>query len=259
MSAVIDGMNDSGGQGAGATSASQLSGEDKAADTVKNGGNMASLLSILETCRGDVGLTLTMPRQGLGNAAIRRSRQRRSEEALREPLGRDGDHRAGGRLGRCRDPHDRGARRRSLRPERREDLRHTAGEGADLVVVWASLDLSIGRAAIKFVRRRPQEPGMKLERLEHKLGIRASDTAAFQARQLPRAEGGSPRQPGSRRRPASAARCRRSTTRVRSVAAMALGGHACVPGSHDRAAREGGHHLRSGSPGARAACCPPPG
>jgi acyl-CoA dehydrogenase len=60
-----------------------------------------------------------------------------------------------------------------------EKIYVTAGERADLIVVWATLDRSRGRAAIKpFVVERAN-PGLKLDRLEHKLGIRASDTAAF--------------------------------------------------------------------------------
>ena len=55
----------------------------------------------------------------------------------------------------------------------------TSGERADLVVVWATLDRSKGRAAIKSFVVERENPGLKLERLEHKLGIRASDTAAF--------------------------------------------------------------------------------
>ncbi|MEH3055106.1 MAG: acyl-CoA dehydrogenase family protein [Patulibacter minatonensis] len=178
MSAVIDGMNDSGGQGAGATSASQLSDEDKAADTVKNGGNMASLLSILETCRGDVGLTLTMPRQGLGNAAIaavanadqkKRYANRWAAMAITEPE-------VGSDAAAIRTTAELDGDHYVLNGEK---IYVTAGERADLVVVWASLDLSIGRAAIKSFVVDRSNPGMKLERLEHKLGIRASDTAAF--------------------------------------------------------------------------------
>jgi acyl-CoA dehydrogenase len=55
----------------------------------------------------------------------------------------------------------------------------TAGERADLIVVWATLDPSKGRAAIKSFVVERDNPGLKLDRLEHKLGIRASDTANF--------------------------------------------------------------------------------
>ncbi|HEX5058670.1 MAG TPA: acyl-CoA dehydrogenase, partial [Kofleriaceae bacterium] len=55
----------------------------------------------------------------------------------------------------------------------------TAGERADAVVVWASLDLSLGRAAIKPFLVPKDAPGIRVARLEHKLGIRASDTATI--------------------------------------------------------------------------------
>ena len=46
-------------------------------------------------------------------------------------------------------------------------------------MVWATLDRSLGRAAIKSFVVPKGTPGMTVERLEHKLGIRASDTAAI--------------------------------------------------------------------------------
>ena len=60
-----------------------------------------------------------------------------------------------------------------------EKIYVTSGERADLVVVWATLDREQGRAAIKSFVVERSNPGLKLDRLEHKLGIRASDTAAF--------------------------------------------------------------------------------
>jgi acyl-CoA dehydrogenase len=55
----------------------------------------------------------------------------------------------------------------------------TAGDRCDAVVVWATLDKSLGRAAIKSFVVPKGTPGMNVERLEHKLGIRASDTATI--------------------------------------------------------------------------------
>ena len=55
----------------------------------------------------------------------------------------------------------------------------TSGERADSVVVWATLDKKLGRAAIKSFVVKKGTPGMTVERLEHKLGIKASDTAAI--------------------------------------------------------------------------------
>ncbi len=69
LAAMIDGLSESGAaEGAGAAGVKRdVRADDKA---VKNGANMASVLSIQEMCWGDVGLLLSMPRQGLGNSAI---------------------------------------------------------------------------------------------------------------------------------------------------------------------------------------------
>ena len=55
----------------------------------------------------------------------------------------------------------------------------TSGERADSVVVWATLDKGLGRAAIKSFVVEHGTPGMSVARLEKKLGIKASDTAAI--------------------------------------------------------------------------------
>ena len=55
----------------------------------------------------------------------------------------------------------------------------TAGDRADLIVVWATLDPEKGRAAIKSFIVERDNPRLKLDRLEHQLGIRSSDTANF--------------------------------------------------------------------------------
>ena len=86
-----------------------------------------------------------------------------------------------------------------------EKIYVTSGERSDAVVVWATLDRSLGRAAIKSFVVPKGTPGMTVERLEHKLGIRASDTAAIRFEDC-RVPGGEParlarrrRQPGLRR------------------------------------------------------------
>jgi acyl-CoA dehydrogenase len=55
----------------------------------------------------------------------------------------------------------------------------TSGERSEAVVVWATLDQNLGRAAIKSFVVPKGTPGMTVERLEHKLGIKASDTATI--------------------------------------------------------------------------------
>ena len=55
----------------------------------------------------------------------------------------------------------------------------TSGGFSDSIVVWATLDPKQGKAAIKSFVVEKTRPGCKVERLEKKLGIRASDTAAI--------------------------------------------------------------------------------
>src|SRR5664279_4730076 len=67
LAAMIDGMSDSGASTGAGASGVRRSEEEPEDDRVKNGSNLASVLSIIEMCWGDVGLLLSMPRQGLGN------------------------------------------------------------------------------------------------------------------------------------------------------------------------------------------------
>ena len=60
-----------------------------------------------------------------------------------------------------------------------EKIYVTAGSRASHIVVWATVDKSLGRAAIKSFIVPREHPGVTVERLEHKLGIKASDTAAI--------------------------------------------------------------------------------
>ena len=177
LAALMDGMDDAGGtEGAGAAAG-------RVKDTTqgnKNGANMSTALGIVELCRADVGLLLSMPGQGLGNSAI-------AAVANDEQLERFGGKWAAMAITEPEAGSDSAAIRTTAVLDEEtseyvlngEKIYVTAGERADLVVVWASLDLSIGRPAIKSFIVERSNPGMILERLEHKLGIRASDTAAF--------------------------------------------------------------------------------
>lgn len=176
IAAVIDGMNSATGGTAGASHTRRSDGDAGAA--VRNGGNLATVYSIQEVCWGDVGLTLSLPRQGLGNAAI-------AAVASDEQLARfDGEWVAMA----ITEPHfgsDSAAVRTTAVLEgdqwvlNGEKIYVTAGDRADALVVWATLDRNAGRAAIKPFYVPRDAPGLSLVRLEKKLGIRASDTAAF--------------------------------------------------------------------------------
>lgn len=175
LASLLDGMNE-GGDGMNAGAAVNKRGDSEVGN--KNGVNMSTALGVIEMCYGDTGLLLSMPRQGLGNSAIAAVANDEQLErfkgtwaamaitepgcgsdsaAIRTTATKDGDHYI-------------------LNGEK---IFVTSGERADSVVVWATLDKSLGRAAIKSFVVPKGTPGMNVERLEHKLGIKASDTAVI--------------------------------------------------------------------------------
>jgi acyl-CoA dehydrogenase len=182
LASLLDGVS----EGGGSATASRLRAENEpdAADRgaretgSRNGRNLAAVLGMMELCWGDVGLALTIPRQGLGNAALsavgtpeqrERFGKRWIAMAITEPNA--GSDSAGIRT------------RAQLEGDEwvitGEKIFVTAGERADAVVVWATIDPSLGRAAIKSFLVPKDAPGMRVVRLDHKLGIRASDTATI--------------------------------------------------------------------------------
>ncbi|NRQ50775.1 acyl-CoA dehydrogenase family protein [Aeromicrobium stalagmiti] len=181
LASLVDGMGDSGqGQGAGASAVGSRDEKDDQAGKgkVKNGTNMSSVLSIIEMCWADVGLLLSMPRQGLGNSAIasvandeqlERFKGTWAAMAITEPS--TGSDSAAITTTAVKDG--------DAYILNGEKIYVTSGERADSVVVWATLDKSLGRAAIKSFLVPKSLPGIRVERLEHKLGIRASDTAVI--------------------------------------------------------------------------------
>lgn len=176
MASLVEGMADAGQAMAGASGGR---GDDKKkTEGVKNGGNMASILNVLETCWGDVGLTLSIPYQGLGNAAV-------AAVADDEQLERFGKIWAAMAITEPQFGSDSAAVAATAKLDGDEYVLNgekifvTAGERCTHVVVWASVDKSAGRAAIKSFVVPRDTPGFELVRLEHKLGIRSSDTAHF--------------------------------------------------------------------------------
>ncbi|MFN7955857.1 MAG: acyl-CoA dehydrogenase family protein [bacterium] len=176
LAALMEGMNEAGGTEVGADQLRREKSGDGSG--VRNGSNMATVLGLTELCWGDVGLALTIPRQGLGNSAIsavatdeqrKRFAGKWASMAITEP--------------------EAGSDSAAIRTTARLDGDHwvlngqkifvTAGERCDAVVVWATLDPSRGRAAIKSFVVEKGTPGMQMVGLEKKLGIRASDTATI--------------------------------------------------------------------------------
>jgi acyl-CoA dehydrogenase len=165
-------------------------GAEQAADRGPRLRNLYTVLSTEELCWGDAGLFLSTPNAGLGGAAVMAAGTAQQKErflarfkggkpkwgamAITEPgcgsdsaavtttATRDGDNWViNGTKIFC-----------------------TAGEMAaekseGFVVVWATVDKSAGRAGIKPFVVDHNTPGMTVTRVENKLGIRASDTAAL--------------------------------------------------------------------------------
>ncbi len=178
LASLVDGLSES---GAGASAKLETGKDDGGGGDPrrsKNGANMATVVGTIEMCRGDVGLLLTLPRQGLGNAAL--SAVGTSEQkaaygkqwismAITEPG-------AGSDSAAIRSTAKLDGDEWVLNGEK---IFVTAGERSSAVVVWATIDPSLGRAAIKAFIVPKGTKGMTVARLDHKLGIRASDTATI--------------------------------------------------------------------------------
>lgn len=145
---------------------------------VVNGGNMRAVLHGVEMGWGDVALMLSIPYQGLGNAAI-------AAVANPEQLEKFSDVWASMAITEPSFGSDSAAVSTTATLDgddyviNGEKIFVTAGSRADHVVVWATVDKSAGRAAIKSFVVPINTEGVSVVRLEHKLGIRASDTAVL--------------------------------------------------------------------------------
>lgn len=176
LAALMDGLN--AGSDQRSASVEGLQRNATQGEGVRNGGNMSTCLGLTELCWGDVGLALSIPRQGLGNAAITAVADAEQKErfdgvwaamAITEPG-------AGSDSANIRTTARLDGDEWILNGEK---IYVTAGSRADSVVVWATLDRNLGRAAIKSFVVPHGTPGMEVVRLDKKMGIRASDTASI--------------------------------------------------------------------------------
>lgn len=158
--------------GADSFRSSDSSGENR------NGANMGAALQVLEASWGDAAMLLSMPFQGLGNAAI-------SGMATDEQLQRFGRVWAAMAITEPGFGSDSAAVTTTAKLDgdeyviNGEKIFVTAGSRATHIVVWATLDKSLGRSAIKSFVVPREHPGVTVERLENKLGIKGSDTAVI--------------------------------------------------------------------------------
>ena len=190
LASLYDGLAETGQAGAGADGgrSQQKKAKPREEGAVVNGGNMQSALNVIETCWGDLGLMLSIPYQGLGNSAI-------AAVATDEQLERFGKVWAAMAITEPSFGSDSAAVSTTATLDgdeyviNGEKIFVTAGSRATHIVVWATVDKSLGRAAIKSFVVPREHPGVEVVRLEHKLGIRVSDTAVirFENCRIPKA------------------------------------------------------------------------
>ena len=145
---------------------------------VKNSGNMGAVIGMHALAWGDLGLFMAIPGSGLGNAAINSvgTPEQRNKYAnayaamcITEPsTGSDSANIS-----------TTAVREGDQWVINGEKIFVSDGERCDTLVVWATLDKSLGKAAIKSFIVEKGTPGCEVTRLEHKMGIRASDTASI--------------------------------------------------------------------------------
>jgi len=135
----------------GGARASQTGGskETVAPGTVVNGGNMGAVVGLFGLCWGDVGLFLGMPGSGLGNAAI-------NAVGTPEQVAKYGNRYAA----MCITEPGTGSDSANISTTavadgdewvlNGEKIFVTDGDRCDTLVVWATLDKSLGKAAISF-------------------------------------------------------------------------------------------------------------
>ena len=158
--------------------------------TLGLGLDVTASLRIEELCWGDAGLFLCIPGPGLGGAAIFASG---TKEQLQRFLGsfNEGEPKWGAMA--MTEPgcgSDTSAITATAAQDSAEWVlngekifvtwgKRAAENPGGLVVVWATVDKSEGRAGMKSFVVPAGTPGMRVEKLEKKLGIRASDTATL--------------------------------------------------------------------------------
>jgi acyl-CoA dehydrogenase len=158
--------------------------------TLALGLDVTASLRIEELCWGDAGLFLCVPGPGLGGAAIFASG---TKEQLSRFLGHfnEGEPKWGAMA--MTEPgcgSDTSAITATATRDGAEWVlngekifvtwgKRAAESPGGLVVVWATVDKSAGRAGMKSFVVPAGTPGMRVEKLEKKLGIRASDTATI--------------------------------------------------------------------------------
>jgi len=152
--------------------------EESGAPEIKNGMQMLGVIGAMEMCWACTGLTLAIPGMGLGNAAI----DAVATDEQKERFGKVFAAMAITEPGTGSDSANVCTTAEADGDEwviNGEKIFVTDGGQCTHIVVWATLDKSVGKAAIKSFVVPKDAPGLEVVRLEKKMGIRASDTAAI--------------------------------------------------------------------------------
>ncbi len=173
--------------------ASTQPGGDSMGDGGQGGAKMRNLYTVATTeelCWGDAGLFLSIPNAGLGGAAVMAAGTSEQKQRFLAPF-RGGQPKWGAMA--ITEPGC-GSDSAAITTTAARDGDHWALNGTKIfctsglmaaeksegfVVVWATVDKSAGRAGIKPFVVEHGTPGMSVVRVEKKLGIRVSDTAAL--------------------------------------------------------------------------------
>ncbi|SHL42099.1 acyl-CoA dehydrogenase [Desulfatibacillum alkenivorans DSM 16219] len=147
-------------------------------DKGRSGPALGQILSVEAMCWGDCGLLMSVPNAGVGNAALVAVG---TDEQVEKWGGKwiafaNTESGAGSDAGSVQTTADADGGEWVINGEK---IFVTCADRCDAVVVWATLDKLLGKAGIKPFLVEKGNPGMKLEHLEKKCGLRASDTGTF--------------------------------------------------------------------------------
>ena len=152
--------------------------------------NLGMCVTVEELCWGDCGLYLSIPNPGLGGAAVAAAGTPEQKERFLARF-KEGEPKWGAMA--ITEPHC-GSDSSAIQTTAVKDGDYWVLNGTKIfctsglmaaekskgfVVVWATLDRSAGRAGIRAFVVDSGTPGMYVTKVEHKLGIRASDTATI--------------------------------------------------------------------------------
>ncbi len=164
--------------------------EEKGGEKKKSERNLATAVTVEEIFWGDAGIALAFPGPGLGGAAVQATGTPEQKERFLARF--QGEKPVWGAMA-ITEP-EAGSDTANIRTTAVKDGNEwvlngekifvTAGKSAledseGFVVVWATVDPKAGRAGIKPFIVEHGTPGMKITKIEDKMGIRCSDTVSI--------------------------------------------------------------------------------